>query len=1049
MLLSSEVKGKIQEPSFYFDPDEEKAEQALDYLLMTQGWRRYTWNDPQKNNFTINYAPEKIRDIRGTVLNDKDKGVGSTVTLIEIDGRKRLARVRTTGDGQFVFRSTDPSVPIFLLTQKDRTIRVDKGNGSPSGGRQNHSSVSLDGPNTSIAPAPSTPASPLQVSGPAEAANMLATADIGMNTDVTHLSECVVVVGYGAEARRSITGSVTTITADPISTLPITLDQYLQGRAPGLRIIPAQPGSPSRLVVRGPNSITTHGGPLCVVDGVPVGNSLNDNFPTGSLLDPNDITRIEILTGPEAAALFGSQGSGGVVLINTRSSASENRFPMGRRLSRYSWVRIDPRRFSSAREFYVPPPSVATDSERKDFRTTVYWNPSVITNEKGEATVSFTHNDGVSAFRITAEGFSGDGLLGRAEHVVSTILPLSLATKLPEFMGFEDKVRLPVTVYNETKQPMEATVRLSAPDALVVEDGLTRTVAVQPGTAANVYYVVRSKGIEGELDLALRVESGRFSDEVHHKLTVRRVGFPVHMSFSSQKQDQTINFAIRDAELHSIKARLTIYGHLVEDLYSATAAILRTPSGCFEQVSSSNYPNVLALQFLKHSGKRDPRFEAQATKLLKSGYDQLAAYEIKGGGFEWFGHPPAHEGLTAYGLVQFLEMQNVFNGVDRKLVERTTQWLLSRRDGKGGFRQSSGKYGFSAADNRVTNAYLTYALSEAGITDIKPEFENAFDEVIRSQDMYRMALVANAAYNLKRFNDYETLVAFFRQVVHKSGLDAITAEHSIVRSYGSSLQTETIALWAIALMKRQPADIQLLAPCINKIIQARSFGRFGSTQATALSLKVLVEYSKLITPGEDGNAVELSVNGKLAANSTVGNGVGNLVITGFDKSFAMTGNQTVRVRFGDRGEPRPYSVDIQWYSLTPPSNPECQVDLGVALNKASVALNDLVRLTATLTNKSEHGLPMTVAVIGIPAGLSPQPWQLKELMENGVVDFYEIIDGKLAIYYRELAPAEERVVNLDLKADVPGEYKSPASCAYVYYTDEFKHWVEGTRISIE
>src|SRR5690606_37612831 len=107
--------------------------------------------------------------------------------------------------------------------------------------------------------------------------------------------------------------------------------------------------------------------------------------------------------------------------------------------------------------------------------------------------------------------------------------------------------------------------------------------------------------IEGELDLALRVESGRFSDEVHHKLTVRRVGFPVHMSFSSQKQDQTINFAIRDAELHSIKARLTIYGHLVEDLYSATAAILRTPSGCFEQVSSSNYPNVLALQFLKHS----------------------------------------------------------------------------------------------------------------------------------------------------------------------------------------------------------------------------------------------------------------------------------------------------------------------------------------------------------------------------------------------------------------------------------------------------------------
>jgi alpha-2-macroglobulin-like protein len=94
------------------------------------------------------------------------------------------------------------------------------------------------------------------------------------------------------------------------------------------------------------------------------------------------------------------------------------------------------------------------------------------------------------------------------------------------------------------------------------------------------------------------------------------------------------------------------------------------------------------------------------------------------------------------------------------------------------------------------------------------------------------------------------------------------------------------------------------------------------------------------------------------------------------------------------------------------------------------------------------GLPMTVAVIGIPAGLSTQPWQLKELQEKGVFDFYEINGGNLVLYYRELAPAVELKINLDLKAEIPGSYVGGASSAYLYYTNEDKHWVKGNSIVI-
>ena len=91
---------------------------------------------------------------------------------------------------------------------------------------------------------------------------------------------------------------------------------------------------------------------------------------------------------------------------------------------------------------------------------------------------------------------------------------------------------------------------------------------------------------------------------------------------------------------------------------------------------------------------------------------------------------------------------------------------------------------------------------------------------------------------------------------------------------------------------------------------------------------------------------------------------------------------------------------------------------------------------------------MTVAVIGIPAGLSAQPWQLKEMQEKGVFDFYEILNGNLVVYYREIGPGAQHNINLDLKAEIPGSYTGAASSAYLYYTNEYKHWVEGNSVVI-
>lgn len=1049
ILLSSEVKGEIQEPSFYFDPTEPKATKALDYLLMTQGWRRFSWKDVRQNSRLITYTPEKIKNLGGTLLNAHGIGFSSEVTLLELGGKKRIVKVRTTREGHFVFRNIDPTVPLLLLARKPGEIVLQK---NPS------FSISLnDKDGTVILPAVTDDVGAVVASSndrqkdPKKevAENVM---DMSLESDVTQLSE-VIVTAFGVEDKNKLITGTVRVTENSVDGMfsALAIENSLQGRVAGVIVQPqtGNPATQSNITIRGISSLS--GGraePLYVIDGHPIGTSLSQNFSNGSMVGPDEIFSIEVMSSPEATAIYGSNASNGAILITTRSRLGYGFFKSARKPAKFSSEKVEPRKFSTTREFYVPPPS-AKEETRKDFRTTVYWNHTIVTDKKGEATVSFFNNDAITAFRATAEGFSAQGMIGRSEHVYYTELPLSLDAKLPEYLGLEDVLKLAVNIKNETSGMKTGIVTLNLPEAFSIEESFVRNVNLKPKSTETLWFTLKSKGTQGEFPISIKLESANFSDEINHKIHVKPVGFPMRFSFSSKELDKTVRFSIPDAEKNSVKAELTAFPDVLSDLFVGAESILREPYGCFEQVSSSTFPNILALQFLRQSGLSKPNIEKQALGYIKNGYSRLTAYEIKSGGFEWFGHPPAHEGLTAYGLLQFSEMKKVYPGVDEKMMDRTRQWLLSRRNGKGGFKQSAGKYGFSAASEDVTNAYMTYALSETGTKEILREYDHALAEVLRSQDMYRMALVACTAFNLGKNEDYANLVKHFKEKVQTNGFANLKADHSIVRSYGNSLQSETLSQWTVALMKTPSPDLLLIGNCIQHVLKHRQYGQFGSTQGTSLALKALTEYASLVRTMRDDGEIAVYINNELADRLNYEREAKEkLVLNNFSKNLPG-GEQDLRVRFNGTTNPLPYSVDVQWHTKKLPSSEYCKVNISTSLSNPIVRVNEVVRLKIVLTNKSSDGLPMTVAVIGIPAGLSAQPWQLKELQEKGVFDFYEITNGNLVLYYREMAPSGQHVINLDLKAEIPGSYLGTASSAYLYYTNEYKHWEDGTVIEIQ
>ena len=130
----------------------------------------------------------------------------------------------------------------------------------------------------------------------------------------------VVVIGYGTQRKSDLTGSVSSVSAEKITAMPVSrVDQALQGRAAGVQVTQTSgaPGAGTSIRVRGGNSITGSNEPLWVIDGIIVGTNFNLNN-----INSNDIKSIEILKDASSIAIYGSRGANGVILVTTKNGAN-------------------------------------------------------------------------------------------------------------------------------------------------------------------------------------------------------------------------------------------------------------------------------------------------------------------------------------------------------------------------------------------------------------------------------------------------------------------------------------------------------------------------------------------------------------------------------------------------------------------------------------------------------------------------------------------------------------------------------------------------------
>lgn len=730
-----------------------------------------------------------------------------------------------------------------------------------------------------------------------------------------------------------------------------------------------------------------------------------------------------------------------------------------------------------------PTPQPGREDTRTDFTETLLWQPLIVTPQDGKASVSFQLSDAVTGYQVLVAGHTLDGRLGSVIGTIEVRKPFSVDPKLPQEISSADVLDVPLVLTNETDTTLTADVRWTLAGMKSSTDGLAATMTPRGG--ARKYIHLNPTLVEGPLAVKLDAKSGPgLTDSVERTLTVVPDGFPLSGTASDMLEKVTrAPVKLPNAWIPgTLKVAVTVYPNTLSELQAGLDGLLQEPHGCFEQSSTANYPNVLIMSYLNESNQAKPDVAKRARDLMDSGYSRLTGYECpKTGsdvrtGFEWFGaQDRPHEALTAYGVLQFTDMSRVYP-VDAKMLARTKQFLIDSRDGQGGFRRNSVALDtFGRAPDHITNAYIVWAVTEAEKdaaekSDLTTEMNALFTLATKAggkpaKDPYFLALVGNALLNRGRTADGIGLLKAVAGMQSKDG-SVLGAETSITTSAGRDLLVETTAFAVLGWLKANRADLflantQAAMQWVGK--QRSGGGSFGSTQATILALKALIEHARANKKPTESGELRVFVGGKEVGTKAFSTeSVGPIVfeVPDADKTFPP-GETEVRVETTAK---QAYPLSVAWSCRTakPNSSPACAVKVEAKLARNDVTEGESVRLDVRVENTTDKPHGMVVAIVGIPAGLKlPEDMkQLKDLIAvpsgagpqgTGIeptVSYWETRGRELVLYWRGMTPKQVVTFGLDLVANIPGEYRGPASRAYLYYNADHKHWVDPVRVKV-
>lgn len=687
---------------------------------------------------------------------------------------------------------------------------------------------------------------------------------------------------------------------------------------------------------------------------------------------------------------------------------------------------------------------------RSYFPEALYINPEIITDKDGRASVTIPMADSITTWRMAMLASTARGALGTATSSVKVFQDFFVDLDMPVTLTQGDRISIPVAVYNYSGQRGDVDLQLRPANWFaLVDDAGEKNVSVDSERVGGSQFTVEARRIgKYKLTLAARMKG----DSERADIVIREI----EVVPNGREQSVVFNGRLEDAVEHEVsfptgsipdasKIYVRLYPGPLSQVVEGMDAMLRMPYGCFEQTSSTTYPNVLALDYMKRTKKLTPEVHAKAEGFIATGYQRLLTFEVPGGGFSWFGNAPANKILTSYGLMEFYDMSKVHD-VDSRLIQRTQQWLASQQQPDGSWKPDASGINEGATNRylkdvlRIT-AYIAWSLENTGYQGPAIEKAKRFVEshMDGKMDSYTLAVIANFATDYQKDRDFtRQAMQLLLDARNEKGEQVWwTADETGVYATGASASVETTGLAVQALLKWGESSETTRKALSYVASKKDAAGTWGTTQATIMALRALLLSTEKGAADVHGN-LEVLLNGKQVENLAINDDNNDLLHQFVLRNVDAKVPNTVQIRFDGKGG-LAYQV-VGSYFLPweeKPANEAMSID--VAYDRTHLAQDDIATATATITNNLPKSANMVMVDLGIAPGFDLLSEDIQAYLEksrgfkSGRLEKFNMTATQAILYFDAFAPGDTVKLRFRLRAKYPMRAKTFESRVYEYY----------------
>ncbi|WP_113639526.1 Plug and carboxypeptidase regulatory-like domain-containing protein [Nubsella zeaxanthinifaciens] len=392
LLLTADLKGYVEKPNYYFLNQDKNTLTDLDNLMLSQGWRKIDWNKINADNKDIPlFKPEKSLQISGTVTKGGKPVINGKVTLASLKGKVFAVDTLTDKNGHFVFDQIELTDTLRYVVQA-RTEKDKK-----------FVTITLDASTEqTVTPNPNT--GDIEVNINQTLNNYLSASKkyLDDQTKKGFLNKTIQLNQVNIVKRRPTSKQFEELMLPGIIDISVNakdlekavlLSRYLMSIVPNLTVTRGQLQVPRRSVV-------------IFIDGLRY--NLNGSDYDIDNIDVTNIKTLEILKQSQGYAANGVGPDSFVVVITTKTGtglSSTSQYTPG--VVKNMLIGYD-----TVKTFYSPKYDVTPNTD-PDLRTTVFWEPKIITDSNGKANISYFNTDLPGMYRIVIEGIDGTGNLAR------------------------------------------------------------------------------------------------------------------------------------------------------------------------------------------------------------------------------------------------------------------------------------------------------------------------------------------------------------------------------------------------------------------------------------------------------------------------------------------------------------------------------------------------------------------------------------------------------------------------------------------------------------